>query len=350
MRLSESIRKNIFSHSSGVILNSFKAKNRRDVIFFEDILAEFIRDCEAQGYGPVVLAAAQEWMMLAETLVPSLIRKLPPYIIFNNFLKKAWTNIGLMDGLKFAMYGKTVRLMTENEAVSRLIGKNMFMAGIYSGILKVLYDSEIELAGFNKDGPLHTYRFRISNAPPAPRRGCRAKEAYNKLNYPGRASTSTLRNALNKRTMVLRGNRLYFRDRSLIVLENTIFHLLGAYGLPMGKIPAISQKYFSGIIDAAQDEDKKLVLLKMLLQSTGWGNTRIIKASGKVIIHITNPPYGLQAEGDSWTFLAMVILGYLRPAGRYCLKGVRQKSRTLIIEYSKNRPKMRPMQTTQPGK
>ncbi|MBI4176292.1 MAG: hypothetical protein HY518_03740, partial [Candidatus Aenigmarchaeota archaeon] len=126
--------------------------------------------------------------------------------------------------------------------------------------------------------------------------------------------------------------------KRLIVLENTIFHIFGSRKLPANIIAEISYRHFSGMTGPGGGEEKKLILLKTLLQSTGWGDVRAIKHADGIAIRIRNPPYGLQAGGDNRNFLAGVILGYLWMLDKdYRLDFVKEKPSVLAVGYSKGK-------------
>ncbi|MEE8401324.1 MAG: hypothetical protein V3R86_04155, partial [Candidatus Hydrothermarchaeaceae archaeon] len=96
----------------------------------------------------------------------------------------------------------------------------------------------------------------------------------------------------------------------LAPVENTIFHILSNFGVLLEEVPMISYDYFKERIEESS-ADRKLTLLKTLLQTMGWGVVRILQETPTLSIDIQNPPYGLQPENDNWTFLANTILGYL---------------------------------------
>jgi len=80
----------------------------------------------------------------------------------------------------------------------------------------------------------------------------------------------------------------------------------------LNKISEISYDYFSILIDDESNIERKLILLKTLLQVMGWGVVKIvIKSDTKISVDIKNPPYGLQLEKDNWDFLLRTIQGFL---------------------------------------
>jgi len=142
----------------------------------------------------------------------------------------------------------------------------------------------------------------------------KSKGQYNKLNYIEEDIRGVdLKNALEKNILHLsKGNKLYFRGKFLCPIENTIFHLIGNKGIMLNKISEISYDYFSILIDDESNIERKLILLKTLLQVMGWGVVKIvIKSDTKISVDIKNPPYGLQLEKDKWDFLLRTIQGFL---------------------------------------
>jgi len=118
---------------------------------------------------------------------------------------------------------------------------------------------------------------------------------------------------LKNKIFQLKGkNSIYFRGKRLSIVENTIFHLTGNRSILLDKVPHISYDFFEQIIEKDSADERKLTLLKTLLQTMGWGIIKISYRNKKIIlIEIKNPPYGFQLEKDNWNFLIRVILGYL---------------------------------------
>jgi hypothetical protein len=50
MRLSTSLNRNILEANVGGIINKFKIESRRSTLFFEDILANYVKGCEEAGH------------------------------------------------------------------------------------------------------------------------------------------------------------------------------------------------------------------------------------------------------------------------------------------------------------
>jgi len=311
MRLSESLRRNIMGVSVGAILNKFKGKIRRNVLFFEDILANYIKECENSNYAKKIEFIAQQWGVLtARELAPRTIRYLPIPFLFNLILRKVWINIGLVDDLHFSKENNIVKIETKNESITRIIGKNNFAIGCYTGILNTLFDSKVKCIKSSQNKKSSKYIFELINGR-VDIKG-KSKEKYNRLNYLPDIREFTLKDSIRKKIFQLEKNRIYFRKRSLCNSENTIFHLISNENILLEKVSDISYNYFKGIIEKESSTDRKLILLRTLLQTMGWGIVKILtRNSNKITIEIKNPPYGIQEERDNWNFIIRTILGYL---------------------------------------
>lgn len=313
MRLSYSLKKNILETYVGGIINKFKIRKRRDVLFFIDILAQYIKECEKAGYSKEMEEIGQKWMNLGiQQVVPEIFKKIPIFFL-NKIMKKVWVNLGLVDDLHVIKKNNIIEIKTKNEGITRIIGKNSAMVGFYIGVLNVIFKSQIKCVKSLQIKKYCNYVFSIENKafdnPP-----CKSKEDYNKLNFLSPIEGFTLKDALKKGIFHLKkDNRLYFRGKLIIPLENTGFHIVSNKGILLEKVSLISYKYFKEIIKEKTTKEEKLVLLKNLLQTMGWGLVNIIyhNDNKELLIEIKNPPYGLQLEKDKWDFLAQIILGYL---------------------------------------
>ena len=161
------------------------------------------------------------------------------------------------------------------------------------------------------------------------------KRVYDKLNQPRRKTGFTLKDALKRGLFQLKnGNKIYFRGRSLIPIENTVFHLFSNEKILLEKVPILSYEYFSGIIEKSAKNENKLTLLKNILQAMGWGSITIVIKDG-ILVKIDNPPYGSQMERDNWLFLINVILGYLWLLDKkFTISRIKESYQRLEIHYS----------------
>jgi len=335
MRLSESLRRNILRVGVGGIINRFKARERRDVLFFEDILANYIKECEDAGYEKEMEEIGRKWMNLVIIgLFPPAVRKLPITFLFNTIARKIWKNLGLMDDLNVKKIGNTIIIRTKNEHTTRVIGKNAFVAGAFAGILNAVTNSETRCLKAVQTKKESEYTFSVEAAywknPPI-----KEIDKYRKLNHISERGFS-MKNAIERGILTIKeNNRLQFRDRSLITIENTLFHIFGSSNILMDKISEISYDYFNEIVKKDVEESNKLSLLKTIAQVTGWGEMKISRYDEEITITIENPPYGLQADEDNWDFLLHVILGFLWLLDRdFRTISLKKQYKRLIVKYS----------------
>ncbi|MBN2203249.1 MAG: hypothetical protein JW700_03635 [Candidatus Aenigmarchaeota archaeon] len=311
MRISESISKNITESSVGHFLNKFKMKHRRDTFFFEDILANFIKECEKKGYEKEILLLGQKWLdlCLGQTIKP--IFKKAPVIFMNSILKQVWINLCLIDDMKTTKKGNVVIIETKGEALTRVMGKNNLMKGAYLGIVNVIFDSKAKLKKASQTKKKCRYVIELSKKPCLHFKA-KDKTLYDRLNSQTNKKGPGLKNALKQGIFRLdKKNKIFFRGKHIIAGESTLSHLIGNMDILIESIPKISFEYFSNVIEEESSIEEKLILLKNLLQIMGWGQVTIIENKNSIKLEIRNPPYGLQAEEDNWIFIINCALGYL---------------------------------------
>ncbi len=336
MRLSESLRRGIMETVVGGIINKFKVKSRRDILFFEDILAKYILECEKAGQEEMTERVGNKWMYLtAKCFLPHTFNKLPLGFLFNQIGKKIWTNIGLMDNLKVEKKENNIKIETRNEYITRVIGKNRFSVGGWGAFLRLYFNLEFKRIEAAQKKEKCTYVFSLGESPFEDMES-KDKDLYIRLNQFKSGGGVTLKKALKAGIIQLKqNNRMYFRGKSLIPIENTLFHLFSAESVLLDSVPFLSHEFFREIVDKDTTDDKKLNLLKNVLHSTGWGTIKI-KLSSKITFSIYNPPYGLQREKDDWTFLINVILGYLWLIdNKLKISNVKESYRNLEIVFSR---------------
>ena len=336
MRLSESLRKNIMETSVGRLLNKFKIRSRRNVLFFEDIFANYIKECEKTGYGKEMAKIGQKWTNLVmQQTVPEIFKGVP-ILFLNKIMKGVWINIGLLDDLYVIRENDVIYIETKNESITKNIGKNKFLPGLYKGILNILFNSELEVVDILQTKKYSKYVFRLKKG--SFNAECKKKSIYNKLNYLSGIKGFALKDAFQKGVFQLKeNNRIYFRGKVVSPVENTLFHLMGNQKILLEKVSNISYRYFNKIIKKDTTKERKLSLLKILLQTMGWGIIKImVKSENVIIIKITNLPYGLQIEKDNWNFIARVILGYLWLLDKNLkINNIADTYKELSITYSK---------------
>ena len=310
MRLSYSIQRRIFETGVGFLLNKFQGKSRRNVLYFEDLSAQYVAICDKEGYGKDIGDISRRWGALTmKRFAPPSIDKLPSQVL-HGLLRKVWINIGIAQDFDLEREGNIERLETKDESITRIIGKNSFMPGFYAGIFEGIFGMKVDCRSSNQTKQFSKYEFEVLEVP-IEIRG-KSKDEYNKLNHSKGYTGFSIENALKTNRFQLKGdNRIYFRSRSLSVAENTIFHLLGNRAILIDRLSELSFKHFKELTDKDSTDQEKLLLLKSLLQISGWGITKIVCTNSRTVIEILNPPYGLQLEENNWDVIAYVILGYL---------------------------------------
>ena len=133
-------------------------------------------------------------------------------------------------------------------------------------------------------------------------------------------------------------NRIRFKGRRILAMENTIFHLFSTEGPCIDRVREISFQYFNQLVKKVESKEKGLLLLKALLQSMGWGIVTIkIEGKNRIKIVIDSPPYGLQKYGDNWQFLINTIHGYVQVIDRgFQESGSEFSGNKLVLTFNKS--------------
>ena len=184
MRLSESLRKGIMETRAGRIISKFKAYKRRYVLFFEDILAEYIKECEENGHEKEIREISRKWANLVSTLiVVPVLRKLPLTLtLVMKISKRVWISIGALDDLKISRKGDVITMKTYNEHITRVIGENRYTEGVFEGMISVLSKYETRCTSKSQTPDFCTYTFEIGKKP-LKKIESKEKTFYDRLNH-----------------------------------------------------------------------------------------------------------------------------------------------------------------------
>jgi hypothetical protein len=270
MKLSESLRKGVMESFAGGITNRFKMRGRRDVLVFEEILALYLKECEGAGRGGDVEATGRRFGALTlQEFLPSVFRSLPTTMVANKIGNAVWKNVGLLDSMAAEKNGDTATLRTQNEYISRVVGKNRFLAGVYAGIFETLEGRKAKLSGFGCSGKTCTYTFTLQKEP-AGRMPCKGKRRYDELNAKFPGTGRTLKDGIRMRTFALKGNAIFFRGCRVIPVECTLFHILGAEKICLDELAAVSEKFFLAHMKP-ENAQSALPFIRKALQIMGWG-------------------------------------------------------------------------------
>ncbi|MCK5233424.1 MAG: hypothetical protein KAJ91_01265 [Candidatus Aenigmarchaeota archaeon] len=298
--------------SVGGIVNKFKMRSRRDVLVFDDILVEYIKRCEKAGYKKDMEEIGFYWGSLTiQAFLPRALRVIPVSVIANTIGMTVWRNIGLLDYMKVVQKNGMATLETRNEYITRTIGKNSFIIGKYAAILSFLSARNVELLKSKQTTKDSIYVFKVKKERRTDVRS-KGKRRYDQLNQKKIDIEYTLKDFLKRRIFQIQNNKLFFREQSMLSLENTLFCIISNRAVMLDEVCEISYDFFKKVIKSEKIEEH-VSFLKKLMQVMGWGRFKIIiQSQNKIKFEIENAPCGLQEEPDNWDFLVFMILGYLR--------------------------------------
>jgi len=314
MRFTETLRKKIIHPFSGAIVNRFKLRERRDVVFFADIVNHLIKKWERED--PELLESiGREWMAFyMKSLLPDILKNMPITMFMNTVMKSVWKSLGLLDDMKAENDGDVVILKTLDEDITNEIGKNHFLPGLYAGILSVFTGKEVVITNITAASgkvDYNVYVFSLTKKPFDVKP--REKELYNRLNKLNVTTGINLETAIQKGIIKTdTANKMYYRGFRLSAVENTLFHIIGEHKELLEDVANVSEGFFSHLVDKETPTYDRMKLLRNLLQITGWGNIKVKMDKKEVVVVARNMPYSLKQKGDNWKFLSCVILGFLR--------------------------------------
>ncbi len=183
MRLSESLRKTLIIYTAGYILNKFKLKRyRRNVLFFDKILAEYVKKLE-KSKSRDLFNAGYRWARLYCNYTTASAKK-PAFsslFLLNNLLATVWKNIGLLKNIYAEKEDGKIILCTWDETPTKFIGPNNLMKGIYTGVLCSLWNKKCicQKVSFKKGKTIYHFKLLEKKL----ERTCsKSPEVYTKLN------------------------------------------------------------------------------------------------------------------------------------------------------------------------
>lgn len=294
----------------GGIITRFYLRRRRSTLFFEDIAAQYFKECDEAGKGDELAEISRKWFYetLSSITTPRL-KSMGYKLLVNRVFNAVWKNSGNFDDVHILRDGDLMTFTSKNESITRIIGKNSFYEGIAKGFSGVIFDSNAELVEA-KQGPTSKYVVRL--IPGNYEYQHKPRETYRKENALPAVSGFTLSDALKSGVFTLsEDNKIRFRGKLIWYVENTLFHLIGNEGILLDRVPHISYDYFKGLVESDSKPEDKLQLLKTLLQVMGWGIVTISIGEKETKVCIKNLPSGFQLEPNNYNFLANTILGYM---------------------------------------
>ena len=337
MKLSHSLHRGILEATVGALFNQLmmsSVRRRRNTLFFEGIVAEYILLCEKSGYADRMFSIGHKWFsIIFSRLFSSRIWRMSPIFVLGNVLRPLWISLGVLDDMKAEQHGRELSIVTYNDSITRLIGPNQFYVGMVVGGLSLLFGKKVRCIKAVQTRAKSSYRLVLLNEPPMQYPSL-SLDAYNEKNRFTPESGFNLPMALKQRMFTLAGNRILFRGKGVWHVENTVFHLFSSEKILLGKVPRISYNYFKGIIQKETGSKEKLRLLKTLLQVMGWGQFSFRVQEKSIVVKATNLPVGFQKEKGDWTFLFKVMEGYIWLINKkYQLVSLKQARTSAIASY-----------------
>ncbi len=311
MSLAYFFYKGLLETGIGNIINKFKIHKRRDILFFEELISEYVKACRDNGFSDEMLKVGEEWGRLAaKTLIPSAILSRSVDKVYNDILSKVWKSIDLVRGLELKVKGDKVFLIVFGESGTRIIGENPIALGFHKGTIEAVLGKELKILKSIQTPEQSYYEFEITDKKIGEIKSKHKKEYFQLNKYYKKGFD--VKQALKKRIITLKGNELFLRGKKLSPFENTYFHLFGIHSKGIELLVPVSEKFFEEMLVEESSEDEKLRFLKNLLQFMGWGEVKFLVEESKVTLLVEHPPYGFQKEKDNWLFLVKMTEGFLK--------------------------------------
>jgi len=338
MRLSELLRKNTIETTIGGIINKFKIKKRRTTLFFEEVLGNYVKMCEDEGHSREMEKIGEKWGSLG-TKQLSMLKMFHSTTLLNQVMRNVWRSIGLMDDFRLSETNGEFLVESKNEFITRIIGESKFMTGVVEGCLESLLGKNVKHRKTKINGEFTKYIFEVKEERFFIE--SKGKNLYNKLNTVPESVGTTFKKALSLGLFRMADNNItYFRGKSLIPIENTLFHLISNESIMLGKVPGISYNYFKDIVDLKSTPYRKMLLLRTLVHAMGWGVVKMVIEKNKITVEISYLPVGLQTEKDNFEFFAYVILGYFWIIDKsYEIEKIIYRKRNMTIKLVNTRKK-----------
>jgi hypothetical protein len=268
-------------------------------------------------------------------IIPAAIKALPLDFVFNQIFRKIWLNLGA-GNMRLSIDGNNIHITAEKEILTRCAGRNRAMVGFNIGVISAVTGQCVKVKKVvmskNKTDYFFELERRAVHLPQS-----RSLAEYNSLNKLTPVKGFTLKDALEKKVFTLRGNEIFFRGKRISIIENSFFGLLGKEKILLERVPLISHDYFKALVIEETSKEAKLILLKTLLQTMGWGIIDLILKEDGITLIIRNPPHSFSLH-DNWDFLMRVVLGYLWLIDkRFRLSNSRYESNRLIVEFTSSK-------------
>lgn len=310
MSWSTALYEKIIQTGPGLLLSRMKLGKRRVVLFPRDILADYFSACSLCGKEKSLYTHALDWSSLfCHARFPSWMGSLSPEWIVNHFLRHVWKKTGGITHIFLTRKGNLLSMRLTNELITQKMGPNVFTQGSIAGILQHVYRRKLAPASTSRDGESATYSYLLSDEKIIPNLSVKKE---NTLIFFQKSRGLDLQHALQN-GLITAGpqNALLFRQTPLLMMENTFLHMIGNEKLELESISKASRNYFFPLIEKESSLSQRVVLLKSLLQSFGWGVPIFYFDENDIRLTIQNSPLPLVGVLFNPLFYLKTIEGYL---------------------------------------
>lgn len=303
MEFAEYLQKEIYTTGGGIISSKLNINPYRSILIPEEILARYVKYLDGKEKTKHIYLLIKDW---CEKIIRSKFSSQSGFSceqVFNTILKRIWCTTGSMNNLVAKKEGKDIIIQTDDECITQLIGKNNMMPAFFEGAISALTNKKVKLKDA-RQGKHSKYIFSLLNE------DCYNPDTQLKPQISSDEGGFNLKDALSYNLFILKDNKIFFEEKQLILIESSILHRLPNTKEDIDAVSHIAYNFFNELTTKFHGTGK-LVLLKKLLQSMGWGGILIKYHNSDIQLQIKSAPKNALGSGDDWRFFAGIILGYL---------------------------------------
>ncbi len=333
MSLADFIQRKIVQSRRGSLFSSGFGKKRRDILFFEEILANYFQMCEKAGFEKEMEELAGDWMtIMINAYAPSVVKVLPLESCINLLLERLWKKIGILEKCHAKKSGENTIIETKGEPFVRFIGENSFSKGLFTGVVEAYYLKKANLVNLDWNGTGGVYTIALGNEKID--LALKDKKEYYWLNTMRPNKKQSLEELIRAGAVSLRKNRVFYLGKKMFIMETSLPHLIAQKGVKLELLARASEDFFKTKLSKSREFNGGFRHAKLLFQLNGFGEVDILQNGKSLSVNIRHPPYGMQLAKDKWDFIAQYILGYLRAMDNsFKFVGSKEFSRKLILSY-----------------
>ena len=315
----------------GIIINKSpgyigKSKFKKRLVFdFEDNLSELQietkkelgKEKSSDLWYKIGKDLGVNYLIFSGVKKPS--RELLPEVLkmIINLINKNGTSIA--QDLSFNQNKKTLFLKGKENLVCRKSKESSIYEGIFSGIFSFLIGENIEAKSDCKNCPNEC---KIVLSPLIKKRYVSKKrflDEYEKIHFQKTKikdkNLKSLKEMIQFRKIKIKEMEKFYFDSKVIGVTEPILFKLIVYHFSKTKNSQLlkrsliksSEKLASDLFEKINSKKEKIMAIRNMLSSFGWGLPYHIKKEDKVIFYLVNPPI----KGNSAFYLAFIINGYI---------------------------------------